>query len=447
MRASELHFDVVVIGAGTAGLTAAARLAQSGARVALVARGHGSTHLAPATLDVGGYLPASANGRRRVAVSGREGFEALATAHPGHPYAKLSWVELEDAVGWFTQTVSDGPYAGYEYVGSLDSNVRLPTAVGALRPSGLVPNTMLAGDSSRLKQVAVVGTPWLRDFHPALCAGSLREAGIDARPVLVDLDLEKADASCLTLAHHLDRPDWRAQFCNRLKPLLGDAEFVGLPAMLGVLDPFAVWTDVQQRLGREVFEIPMLPPSVPGMRLYEILRSAVRRAGARIAMGAEIHAHKRDGERMLSVTAHTAGHDLSYAADWFVLASGGFAAGAIELDADWQTHELVMDLPLAGIPGPGEARFLADYEAEQPMTRAGVATDANFVAEGTSNVLVAGASLAGAAAWQEGSGEGIALATASKAARFISEQRPAMSIVQDPTDGSQLASDDTEAAR
>jgi len=33
------------------------------------------------------------------------------------------------------------------------------------------------------------------------------------------------------------------------------------------------------RLGRRVFEIPTLPPSVPGMRLYEILRSALRAAG------------------------------------------------------------------------------------------------------------------------------------------------------------------------
>ena len=51
----ELHFDAVVIGGGSAGLTAATRLAQGGARVCVIAKGHGSTHLAPGTVDVLGY--------------------------------------------------------------------------------------------------------------------------------------------------------------------------------------------------------------------------------------------------------------------------------------------------------------------------------------------------------------------------------------------------------
>jgi glycerol-3-phosphate dehydrogenase subunit B len=53
----ELHFDAVVIGAGTAGLVAATRLAQEGASVCVLAKGIGSTHLAPATIDVLGYAP------------------------------------------------------------------------------------------------------------------------------------------------------------------------------------------------------------------------------------------------------------------------------------------------------------------------------------------------------------------------------------------------------
>src|SRR5256714_1378211 len=53
----EFHFDAVVIGAGTAGLTAGARLAEGGARVCVLAKGIGSTHLAPGTVDVLGYTP------------------------------------------------------------------------------------------------------------------------------------------------------------------------------------------------------------------------------------------------------------------------------------------------------------------------------------------------------------------------------------------------------
>ena len=52
-----LHFDAVVIGAGSAGLTAATLLAEGGARVCVLAKGIGSTHLAPGTVDVLGYAP------------------------------------------------------------------------------------------------------------------------------------------------------------------------------------------------------------------------------------------------------------------------------------------------------------------------------------------------------------------------------------------------------
>jgi glycerol-3-phosphate dehydrogenase subunit B len=52
---SPRRYDALVIGAGLAGLSAAARLAEGGAKVMLIAKGVGATHLAPATIDVLGY--------------------------------------------------------------------------------------------------------------------------------------------------------------------------------------------------------------------------------------------------------------------------------------------------------------------------------------------------------------------------------------------------------
>ena len=51
-------YDVLVIGAGLAGLSAAARLAEGGAKVMLIAKGVGATHLGPGTIDVLGYAGA-----------------------------------------------------------------------------------------------------------------------------------------------------------------------------------------------------------------------------------------------------------------------------------------------------------------------------------------------------------------------------------------------------
>jgi glycerol-3-phosphate dehydrogenase subunit B len=410
MRRSELHFDAVVIGAGTAGLVAGTRLAQAGARVCVLAKGVGSTHLAPATIDVLGYAP------DRVDAPGAA-LEQLIAARPDHPYALLGAEVVGDALGWFAEIVPRGPLPGYVYGGSLEHNQLLPTAVGALRPSALVPETMANGEASRLERVCIVGTRALRDFHASLCAANLERAGIEARAVSLDLKLERADTNTLGLARRFDDEKWRRQFCAELSLTLRAEEAVGLPAMLGLHDPHGVLADLEHRLGRRVFEIPTLPPSVPGMRLYEILRAALRGAGGRLVLGGEVTSSERNGDRLASVSTHAAGRDLTYVAPWFVLASGGFASGGIELDSHWVTHERVLGLPLRGVPAEGEPRFVGTYLDEQPMARVGVAVAADLRAEGVENVVVAGAALPGAIPWREGSGEGIALASGYRAAQ------------------------------
>jgi glycerol-3-phosphate dehydrogenase subunit B len=409
---SELHFDAVVIGVGMAGLVAGTRLAQGGARVCVLAKGHGSTHLAPATIDVLGYAPHLVH--EPVAA-----IEKLVAEQPEHPYALLGAEVIGEAVGWFTDTVAAGPLPGYTYVGNLDRNQLLPTAVGALRPSALVPETMAAGEREQLARVCIAGTPALRDFHPSLCAANLTAAGVDARSVSLDLKLERADMSTLGIARHFDDPAWRGKFSAELSLTLRSEEHVGLPAMLGLRDPHTVLTDLEHRLGRRVFEIPTLPPSVPGMRVYEILRSALRAAGGRLVLGGEVVSFTRDGARLTSVSTNAAGRNLTYIAPAYVLATGGFASGAIELDSHWATHERVLGLPLRGLPADGAPRFVSTYLDEQPLARVGVAVDGDLRAEGTDNVFVAGASLPGAAPWREGSGEGIALASGYKVAQVV----------------------------
>jgi glycerol-3-phosphate dehydrogenase subunit B len=332
------------------------------------------------------------------------------------------------ALHWFSERVAEGPQPGYRYVGDLEHNHLLPTAVGVLRPSALVPETMAEGDMRLREPVCIVGSPVLRDFHAALCAANLEAAGIAARGIEVDLELDRADANALGLARRFDDADFRAAFAAQVTPLLRGDERVGLPAVLGLRDPHGAWADLQRRLGRGVFEIPTLPPSVPGMRAFEALRTALRRAGGRLVLGSEVLGADRDGARIASVSAHAAGHDMRYHARWFVLATGGFASGAIALGSDWVTRETVLGLPLRGVPAPGEPRFVGDYLSEQPMARVGVAVDAALRAEGAENVLVAGAALPGAVPWREGSGEGIALSSGHRAAEVVLGQQASVSL-------------------
>jgi glycerol-3-phosphate dehydrogenase subunit B len=414
-----LGYDVVVIGAGVAGLTAGACLAEGGARVCVLAKGFGSTHLAPGTVDVLGYDPELVH----EPAGALPGFIA---AHPEHPYALVGTEAIAPALDWFSAAVARGPQPGYAYLGDLQRNRLLPTALGAVRPSALVPETMARGDRADDTPVCVVGVRALRDFHASLCAANLRLGGLQARAVEIDVDLGRVETNSLVLARRLDDPAFLAALASRLVPLVRSGERVALPAVLGVRDPHGAWSELERRLGHPVFEIPTLPPSPSGIRVYDLLRAALRAAGGRLVIGAEVLEADRDGDRVTAVRAHSSGHETLYRARWVVLASGGLHSGGIELGSDWKARETALGLELRGMPEPGEPRFALDYFGEQPMSRIGVAVDSSSVAEGTSNVFVAGAALPGAESWREGSGEGIALATGHSVAQAVLERERAV---------------------
>ena len=413
--------DAIIIGAGLAGLSAACKLAEAGARVLVLAKGAGSTHLWPGTIDVLGYSPGRVEGPAKEL----PGFLA---DHPGHPYGLVGVDGITAAVEWFKGRFADEQLPGYAYRGDLSSNHLLPTAVGVPKPSALVPDSMAAGDVRTGYSVAIVSFRALRDFHPAYLADNLSHAetgpGIEARGISLDLQPEgRVEVNALALARAFEDPAFRAGVAGALAGRLDGVDRVGFPAALGINDPQTVWKDMERRLERSVFEIPTLPPSVPGIRADRVLRAGLSRAGARVIRNSPVVGIEREGDRVTGVRAHTSGRDTVYPARNVLLATGGFSAGGLELGSDWKVRETVMGLPLTGVPD-GE-RFRAEYFDSQPMSRAGVAADEGLrpIDERGdpvfSNVFIAGATLAGSEPWREGSGAGVSLATGHRAAELI----------------------------
>lgn len=414
-------YDALVIGAGVAGLTAAARLAESGAKVMLIAKGVGATHLASGTIDVLGY-----SGSERVERPG----EALAAVDRTHPYARIGGADaVARAIDWFKRQFDGGPLGAYGYRGSLDENMLLPTTVGAAKPSAVVPETMAAGDLRSAAPMLVVGFRVLRDFHAPYLADNVTRAGAAARALVLDRRVDgRPEANSLGLARAFDDPVARGEIAAEVARALDRAERVGFPAGLGAEDPHGVWEDLQQRLGRPVFEIPTLPPSVPGMRVFRTLRDRLRSNGGRIVLNSTVVGAARAGQRVEGVRATAAGRQVTYRARWIVLATGGVATGGIELDSHWHVREAALGLPVHGAPAPGEPRFGPDYFGEHPFARVGLEVDDGLRpvdGEGgriLDNVLVAGATLAGATPWKEKSGDGLSLSSGHRAAELILEE-------------------------
>jgi glycerol-3-phosphate dehydrogenase subunit B len=287
--------------------------------------------------------------------------------------------------------------------------------------------TMARGDLRAGGEMRIVGFRALKDFHPALAADNLTAGGmVTARSAELDLAAPgRVDLNALALARRFDDPAFRKEVAAQLVGRLAAAERVGFPAVLGIRDPHAAWSDLEHGLGRPVFEIPTLPPSVPGMRVFATLRERLRRAGAHVRLNNVVTGAEHAGGRVTAVRARAGLRESAHGADWVVLASGGFASGGVELDSLWVAREVALGLPVAGVPPRGSERFRPAYFDDHPMGRAGVAVDADqrpvdaSGARAFDNVLVAGATLAGAEPWREKSGEGISLATGHRAAQLI----------------------------
>jgi glycerol-3-phosphate dehydrogenase subunit B len=413
--------DAVVVGVGLAGLVTAVRLAQEGRSVIVLAKGVGATHLAPPTIDVLGY---SASGR--VVKSPARGLARLMQTAPEHPYARIGIDTVARALDWWKAQQLG-------YTGGLDSNVLLPTAAGAAKPTALCPPLMAGGDLRSGGRIAIVGLRGLKDFYPRYVADNLERStgaagtAVTVRALELDLQLDgERDVGVLGFAARFERPEFRAAVVRELGTLLAPGERAGLPAVLGVREAHGVHRELEERLRKTVFEIPTLPPSVPGMRLFAALKAALRRAGGKLVLGGPVVGAETNGRRVEALVAQTAARRVAHRARSFVLATGGFASGGLELDSSWRVRETILDLPVAGVPPPGEARFLPGYFDRHPLWRVGLEVDERLRPLGPrgpvyENLHAAGATLAGAEPWREASGNGISLATGFAAAQAILE--------------------------
>ncbi|MDU5842165.1 MAG: FAD-binding protein, partial [Cutibacterium avidum] len=125
---------VVVVGSGLAGLITALRLRRGGARVTLVTKGVGGLQLGQGTIDVLGYTP------ERVEKP-YEAVKKYASEHPEHPYAKIGVEAVKEGIDFLREVVGES-----FLVGDAESTINLPTAVGAIRPTALVPPSMINGN-------------------------------------------------------------------------------------------------------------------------------------------------------------------------------------------------------------------------------------------------------------------------------------------------------------
>ena len=184
---------VVVIGSGLAGLTTALRLRRGGARVTLVTKGVGGLQLGQGTIDILGYTPDRVE-------KPYQAVQEFASQHPAHPYAKIGVEAVKEGIDFLREVVGDS-----YLLGDGEATINVPTAVGAIRPTALVPPSMNNGNLKDGDKVVVIGLAQYKDFHAGLIAQNINRTTLpggghaSARAVVVDF--EPREGEYLSLIH------------------------------------------------------------------------------------------------------------------------------------------------------------------------------------------------------------------------------------------------------
>lgn len=419
--------DLLIIGAGLAGLSAALTAAEAGLRVRVIAKGLGVTHWHAGTIDLLGYLP----GQNAPVSDPFAAFDALPAQHP---YRKLSIMAVEAALRHFQQVTNELSLS-YGPTQHATRNTLLPSPVGAPRPVYLAPAAQLAGDLGRREPMVIVGLRGWRDFYPALIAANLTKLGHTARADFLPVAVmtQRRDFNTVHLAEALDRPDTVERVVMALRPLIQPGERVGLPAILGLQRHTAIWTRLQEQLGAPVFEIPTLPPSVPGLRLFHTLRDHLSKLGVRVEIGMEAIGFAAEGRQIRSVATGTSARPLQHHARHFLLATGGVLGGGFNSDHTGRCWETIFNLPLT-VPQDRRQWFRHQFlhPAGQPIFTGGVAVNDQFQpvdrmgAVVYDNLWAAGGVLAYADPIRERSLEGLAITTGVAAVQPIINQQSAI---------------------
>lgn len=401
------RFDLIVIGTGLAGLTAARTAVEAGAKVMIVGRGMGALTLFGNTIDVLGEIPP---GR-----SMAEGLTPWIAAHPNHPYARTGREGIESALAAF-RALFPSPYS---FAAQGAGNSLLPTGAGTMRPTYLLPATMAAGAAMTPAETLIVGLRGFKDFQGDTVSLHLKCRG-------VSLSLPRYGLEGLTapaLARLMDELSFRERLGEAILRQMAGERFIGLPAVLGLRDPAAVLHTLEAVTGVRVFEIPMLPPSIPGTRIFNRFREELIAKGADFRMGHPVSGVRVKEGRCEAIMVRNPPLASEYCADRFILATGRFLGGGLWAEMDRITEPL-FQLPVSQPAGRGAwfgERFF-DPEAH-PIHRAGIVTDADLrPVDGAGrplleNVRVAGSILAHHQAIEEKSREGIDIATGFLAAQ------------------------------
>jgi glycerol-3-phosphate dehydrogenase subunit B len=411
----KIETDLAVIGSGIAGF--AASIFALNRRIACAQVGNtGAVAYTTGYLDLLGSIEPSP-----VAIANPwQGLEQLKKSQPDHPLSRITAPDIREGFDQFTAFLGEG---GIAYTAPRDTNITALTPAGTLKKTLCVPATMAAGPKA------------LADRTPCLIIDFKGLKGFSARELVANLqdkwptltaaritfpEMGRGEIYPEVMARALEVPAIRITVAKLLKEAAGEIKVIGLPALLGMHKPDLVRSELERLTGLTIFEIPTMPPSVPGIRLREMFEQVLPQKGLTLI----------PQQKVASLTFHADGARLNLSDNYgpigirakaVVLATGRFLSGGLEAHISGIT-ETLLNLPVSQ-PGSRTGWYGEEYTDPRghAIHKAGIEVDSSFRplaqhGKPYSERLFAAGIILAHQDWIRGrSGAGIAIATAYKA--------------------------------
>ena len=334
--------ELCIIGAGLAGLAATLFAANRGLTCVEVGQ-TGEINFASGFLDLLGVHPA---GEKHVWTDPWAGMEVLVQDIPEHPYARLPGEDIQAA---FDEILLFLKEVGLPYNRRMNQNSDVLTSLGTLKPTYCVPHSMWNGVKALEKKppCLLVDIRGLKGFSVRQIAAALQSEWPDLRTARISFPETDHLNEVFTehMASALILPQNRDKFARTVQPHIKDAQIVGLPAILGLYRTEEVVSDLQKLMGVPLFEIPTIPPSVPGLRLKEAFERGMRIKGVQYLSQQRVLEvrHQANDYFEIGIGRTTAEHIVR--SRGIILASGRFIGGGLYADRK-RIKETIFDLPV-----------------------------------------------------------------------------------------------------
>ena len=407
--------DLTVIGAGMAGMAAAVFAVDTGLSTVQVGS-NSEIGFASGLFDLLGIYPVRDQHKWNDPWTG---IERLVRDIPQHPYARLKTEEIQTGFEKLLSFLEDG---GLSYIRHFNRNVNIITPMGTIKTTYCVPQTMWGGAETLKKKRSClfVDIKGLKGFSARLIAARLGDNWANLRTARISFPEtgNRGEVHPEHLANSLIIKQNREKLAKQILPHVKDARIVGLPAVLGLYQSQKVVAHLTELLGVPVFEIPTMPPSIPGLRLKEVFERGLQKKRPHYFTKKRVLEVNQISNDKLKVNIGNKTREQTVVSKGVILATGRFIGGGLHADRQ-RIRETIFDLPVSqsGSRSKWHREDFLDPRGHL-MNQAGLEIDAAFRPLDTNgrpafpSLFAAGSILAHQDWKRTKSGVGIAVATA-----------------------------------